>query len=136
MKEIIMLNKNKLDFGDYNLDEKVKDTIELNGIKYRVKTHEEITRLERDELMIYESVPGTNVYNFSYNSEEIYFDVEGKGNTSLIIAVNQDKTYNIFVNNEEYLSINILAGGKIQFLINFDENERVAVRLVNTVNGK
>ena len=51
-----------LSFGDYTLQEKTKqDDFKNDGSSYKVKTYNEITRLERDGVLVYESVPGTNV---------------------------------------------------------------------------
>ena len=55
-----------LSFGDYTLGAKAKlDNYEFHGDKYKVKTFKEITKLERNGLFVYESVPGTAVTNFT-----------------------------------------------------------------------
>lgn len=47
-----------LSFGDYTLGAKAKlDNYEFHGDKYKVKTFKEITKLERNGLFVYESVP-------------------------------------------------------------------------------
>ena len=59
-----------LSFGDYTLGAKAKlDNYEFHGDKYKVKTFKEITKLERNGLFVYESVPGTAVENFKANAE-------------------------------------------------------------------
>ena len=61
-----------ISFGDYTLDTKTKlDNVEYNGDIYKVKTFKEITKLERNGMFVYESVPGTAVNNFSILSARI-----------------------------------------------------------------
>ena len=51
-----------ISFGNYELEEKTKRSdFEFEGNVYKVKTFSGITRLERNELFVYESVPGTAV---------------------------------------------------------------------------
>lgn len=55
-----------LSFGDYTLDTKTKkDGFEFQGDIYKVKTFKEITKLEKNGMFVYESVPGTAVLLFA-----------------------------------------------------------------------
>lgn len=66
-----------LSFGDYTLGAKAKlDNYEFHGDKYKVKTFKEITKLERNGLFVYESVPGTAVTNFTEDENTVSFTVE------------------------------------------------------------
>ena len=54
-----------ISFGDYTLGAKAKlDNFEHQGDIYKVKTFSEITKLERNGMFVYESVPGTAVEHF------------------------------------------------------------------------
>ena len=49
-----------LSFGNYLLDSKTKKSdFEYEGDLYKVKTFSEITKLEKNGLFVYESVPGS-----------------------------------------------------------------------------
>ena len=49
-----------ISFGDYTLLQKSKlDNVKHAGDLYKVKTFREITKLERNGMFVYESVPGT-----------------------------------------------------------------------------
>ena len=49
-----------LSFGDYTLDTKTKkDGFEFQGDIYKVKTFKEITKLEKNGMFVYESVPSS-----------------------------------------------------------------------------
>ena len=43
----------------------------------KVKTFKEITKLEKNGMFVYESVPGTSVYNFVETADGVEFTVEG-----------------------------------------------------------
>lgn len=48
-----------ISFGDYSLETKSKlDNVSHQGDLYKVKTFKEITKLERNGMFVYESVPG------------------------------------------------------------------------------
>ena len=59
--ELIREEENgSLSFGNYELTSKTKkDGFEYNGDSYKIKTFNEITKLERNGMFVYESVPGT-----------------------------------------------------------------------------
>ena len=47
-----------ISFGNYELDQKTKvSDFEHKGDLYKVKTFKEITKLERNGMFVYESVP-------------------------------------------------------------------------------
>mgnify|MGYP004440747091 CR=1 FL=1 len=51
-----------ISFGNYELPAKSKKSdFEHDGDLYKVKTFKEITKLERNGMFVYESVPGTAV---------------------------------------------------------------------------
>ena len=63
VKELLRVeNDGTLSFGDYTLTSKTKlENFEFQGDLYKVKTFAEITKLEKNGMLIYESVPGTAV---------------------------------------------------------------------------
>ena len=50
---------------------------------YKVKTYNEITKLERNDMFVYESVPGTTAEHFKVTDEEVEFLVEGSKDARL-----------------------------------------------------
>ena len=61
VKELIRTEENgAISFGDYDLAQKSKlSDYQHQGDMYKVKTFKEITKLERNGMFVYESVPGT-----------------------------------------------------------------------------
>ena len=75
-----------LSFGNYKLDTKSKvSDFEHMGDSYKVKTFKEITKLERNDLFVYESVPGTVVLDFKARGDEVSFKVEGYEDTQITL---------------------------------------------------
>ena len=79
INELIRTEENgNISFGNYSLDVKSKaEDFEHDGDLYKVKTFKEITKLERNGMFVYESVPGTAVTDFSVKDTEVSFKVEG-----------------------------------------------------------
>ena len=64
-----------LSFGNYLLDTKSKlSDFEHGGDMYKVKTYNEITKLEKNGSFVYESVPGTAVNNFQASADGVKFE--------------------------------------------------------------
>ena len=61
VKELIRTEENgTISFGDYEKNQKSKvSDYPHQGDMYKVKTFKEITKLERNGMFVYESVPGT-----------------------------------------------------------------------------
>ena len=64
VKELIRTEENgAISFGDYELAQKSKlSDYQHQGDMYKVKTFREITKLEKNGMFVYESVPGTSVF--------------------------------------------------------------------------
>lgn len=77
VKELLRAEEDgTLSFGDYTLASKTKlENFEFEGDIYKVKTFKEITKLEKNGMFVYESVPGSTVENFSATDTEVAFKV-------------------------------------------------------------
>ena len=63
-----------ISFGNHRLAEKAKlDGFEHAGDILKVKTFHEMTKLEKNGLFLYESVPGTSVLNFAEKEDGVEF---------------------------------------------------------------
>ena len=83
-----------LSFGDYTLGAKAKlDNYEFHGDKYKVKTFKEITKLERNGLFVYESVPGTAVTELSVTDNGVSFSVEGPEDAQITLELEENAEY-------------------------------------------
>ena len=71
---------------------------EYKGDLYKVKTYHEITKLERNGMFVYESVPGTAVNHFSVDDSDVAFTVEGTQDAQITIQLEDDREYEVFIN--------------------------------------
>ena len=80
VKELIRSEQDgSLSFGNYQLDTKSKvSDFEHCGDSYKVKTYNEITKLEKNGSFVYESVPGTAVNDFKATDTSVSFMVDRK----------------------------------------------------------
>ena len=89
-----------LSFGDYSLEEKKKkDGFEFQGDLYKVKTFKEITKLEKNGMFVYESVPGTAVENFKVSENVVSFKVSGEGDAQITLELEADSEYTVYMND-------------------------------------
>ena len=116
-----------LSFGNYSLPKKSKvSDFEHNGDLYKVKTHKEVTKLEKNGMFVYESVPGTTVTNFKAN-DEISFEVEGFEDAQVTLELEADTEYKITVNDNDIGEMKTNLGGKLMFSLELDEGVKTKV---------
>lgn len=103
-----------ISFGDYTLGAKAKlDNFQHDGGSYKVKTCQEITKLERNEMFVYESVPGTAVSNFSKTDSRVAFTVEGAEDAQVTLELEAEAEYEIIINGEATGTMKTNLGGKL-----------------------
>ena len=102
VKELLRAeNDGSLSFGDYTLSEKTKkDNYEFEGDIYKVKTFSEITKLERNGMFVYESVPGSAVEGFKETDSEVAFSVSAKGDVQFTLELEPECEYEVFIDGE------------------------------------
>ena len=121
-----------LSFGDYSLSAKTKlSDYEYKGDKYKVKTFNEITKLECNGMFVYESVPGTAVVNMTKNDDEISFLVSGSEDSQITLELVPEEEYRVFVDDVNVGKMKTNLGGKLVFSVEFDsEDKLVPVKVV------
>lgn len=120
-----------ISFGNYELTVKSKVTdFEHNGDLYKVKTFKEITKLERNGMFVYESVPGTAVENLEITEKEVRFFVEGPEDAQITLELEAEKEYKIYIDDTNVGKMKTNLGGKLMFSVELDENHKSAIRVV------
>ncbi|MCR5791822.1 MAG: endosialidase [Lachnospiraceae bacterium] len=132
IKELIRKeNENALSFGDYTLPEKKKlSDFEFKGDLYKVKTFQEITKLEKNEMFVYESVPGTAVTNFVASEESVAFCVEGLQDAEITLELEPEMNYELIKDDVSSGDLKSNLGGKITFSISLAEGENHQVKVI------
>lgn len=120
-----------LSFGNYKLDVKSKQNdFEYEGDIYYVKSYYEVTRLEKNDSMIYESVPGTTVTDFNETSNQAEFVVEGYRETQITVEVEENSLYDVTVNGAKLGEYKTNMRGKLVLTLDLDADVPVAVRAI------
>ena len=132
VKELIVAQQNgTLDFGDYSLDRKTKlADFPFEGDTYKVKTFKEITRLEKNGVVAYESVPGSAVHNYRNTDHQITFEVESVDDLQITLEVEPQKEYKVLIDDTNIGRIKSNLGGKISFGIELNPGETARVKVV------
>ena len=123
-------NDGTISFGNYELTEKTKKSgFEHEGDLYKVKTFAEITRLEKNEMFVYESEPGTAVSHLKEKENGIEFDVEGPSDAQITVQGEAEVDYNIIINGEKRDVQKSNLGGKISFSVELENENSVNIRI-------
>ena len=87
-----------LSFGNYLLDTKTKKSdFAFEGATYKIKTFKEITKLEKNGTLVYESVPGSTVTKFKGNPDVVEFEVEAPSDISFTLEMEPSTEYKLVV---------------------------------------
>lgn len=132
VKELIRKEEDgTISFGNYELHQKSKvSDFEAGGDIYKVKTFFEITKLERNEMFVYESVPGTAVSHFSAKEDGVEFKVEGTNDAQITVEMEEDTEYTIEIDGESTGKMKTNLGGKLTMGVELEPGKIVSVRIV------
>ena len=119
-----------ISFGDYELAAKAKKSdFEHRGDLYKVKTFKEITKLERNGLFVYESVPGTTVLDMKIGNNGMVFSVEGTDNTQITVEMEADCEYKVLLDDVSVGHMKTNLGGKLSFSADLSPDKAVCVEI-------
>lgn len=132
INELIRTEENgSISFGNYTLTEKSKvEDFEHDGDLYKVKTYNEITKLERNGLFVYESVPGTTVNNFTVKDTSVTFSVEGNKDAQITVQLEDDMEYEVFEDGVAVGGMKTNMSGKLSLSVEIGEGRSIAVKIV------
>lgn len=120
-----------LSFGNYLLQTKTKKSdFEYEGDLYKVKTFQEITKLEKNGIFVYESVPGSTVTDFIADGKEVSFSVEAAKDIGFTLELEPSQEYKVFLDEVELGTMKTNLGGKLNVSIELDEGKKAAVKVV------
>lgn len=120
-----------LSFGDYTLDSKTKlDGFEFQGDLYKVKTFSEITKLEKNGMFVYESVPGTAVESFKATEEEVSFKVSGTQDAQFTLELEADSEYTVYMDGADAGEMKTNLSGKLSVSAELEPDKCVEVKVI------
>ena len=120
-----------ISFGNHKLETKAKlEDFECNGDLYKVKTYKTMTKLEKNGMFVYESVPGTSVLQFQETQEGISFLVEGDEDAQITVELSEDTEYEVFVDDNSIGKMKTNLGGKLNISVELAQVGEVKVKIV------
>ena len=120
-----------ISFGDFSLNEKSKkQDFEHQGDLYKVKTFYEITKLERNGMFVYESVPGTTVSHFSASDEGITCLLEGYKASQVTVQLEEETDYKIYEDGLLTGEITTNVSGKLGINIDLVDEKPVELKIL------
>lgn len=131
VKELLRAEKDgTLSFGDYTLASKTKlDNFEFEGDIYKVKTFGEITKLQRNGMFVYESVPGSTVENFKATDSEVSFSVSAPEDVQFTLELEPDSEYEVLIDGVSAGKMKTNLSGKLSVSTEVSEGSSVAVKV-------
>ena len=119
-----------LSFGNHTLAQKAKkEDFEHGGDLFKVKTYGTMTKLERNGMFAYESVPGTSVTHFKEDVDGVTFTVEGKEDAQLTIGLEDETEYEVFIGGENIGKMRTSLGGKLSISVELAGEGEVDVKV-------
>ena len=132
VKELIRTEENgTISFGDYEKNQKSKvSDYPHQGDMYKVKTFKEITKLERNGMFVYESVPGTAVEHFSAKHDGVEFTVSGNKDAQITVQLEDDTEYEVYVDGVAVGGMKTNMSGKLVVSVELNEGVTCQVKVV------
>ena len=119
-----------ISFGNHSLKEKAKkEDFECLGDIYKVKTFNTMTKLEKNGLFLYESVPGTGVTDFVEDEKGVSFKVESNQDAQITIGMEEDTEYSVFVGGKSIGVLKSNPSGKINISVELADAGEVEVKI-------
>lgn len=107
---------NTLSFGNFLVKDKLKVAgFEFGGDVYKIKTHNEVTKLEKNGKILIESVPGAAFFNFQVTEQAVSFEVDGLEAVQLTLELEPESDYGILVDGVVTGNTKSSVSGKISF---------------------
>lgn len=119
-----------ISFGNHTLPAKAKlEDFPHGGDLYKVKTYQTMTKLEKNGMFVYESVPGTSVLNFAENENGVSFLVEGNEDAQITVGLTDDTEYEVTIGEESVGKMKTNLGGKLMLSVELAGAGEVSVKI-------
>ncbi len=119
-----------ISFGNHKLASKAKvEDYKHAGDLLKVKTYSAMTKLEKNGMFLYESVPGTSVLQFMETEKGVTFVVEGDGDAQITVGLTDDTEYEVFVGENSMGVMKTGLGGKLSLSVELAGAGEVAVKI-------
>ena len=96
-------------------------------MSFREIVIKEITKLEKNESFVYESVPGTAVHHMKVTDTEIDFQVEGEEQAQLTLELEAENEYEVMIDGFHMGIMKTNLGGKLVISVEFNGKSQSVV---------
>lgn len=119
-----------ISFGNHTLAAKAKlEDFSHGGDLYKVKTFQTMTKLEKNGMFLYESVPGTSVNSLQETAKGMCFLVEGNEDAQITLGLQDDTEYEVFVGGASAGKMKTGLGGKLNLSVELTDMGEVEVKV-------
>lgn len=119
-----------ISFGNHSLAQKAKvEDYQHAGDLLKVKTYRDITKLEKNGMFLYESVPGTSVLNFTETADGVRFLVEADEDVQITVGLADETEYEVFVAGNSIGTMKTGLGGKLSLSVELEAAGEVEVKI-------
>ena len=120
-----------ISFGNHKLEKKAKvEDYQHGGDLLKVKTYREITKLEKNGMFVYESVPGTAVENFQADEDTVSFKVSGTKDAQFTLELEADSEYKVYMDDVNVGDMKTNLSGKLSVSAELEPKRCVEVKVV------
>ena len=120
----------RISFGNHTLQSKKKvEDFEHAGDLLKVKTCREITKLEKNGMFLYESVPGTSVTGFLEKADGVEFSAEGAEDAQITVGLKADTDYEVYIQDNSVGTMKTGMSGKLSLSVELAMAGEVVVHI-------
>ena len=118
-------------FGNYSLSTKTKiENFKSGNDILKVKSFNEMTRLEKNDMFAYESEPGTAVFNFAETKDGVTFKVSGTEDAQITVGLMENTEYKVYINDADEGVMKTNLSGKLSLSVELSDVEIVSIKIV------
>ena len=120
-----------ISFGNHKLAKKAKvEDYEHAGDLLKVKTYNEMTKLEKNGMFVYESVPGTAVEQFRAEESGVSFHVSGNEDAQFTLELEADSEYTVYLDDVNAGKMKTNLSGKLSVSTELQPDQTVCVKII------
>ncbi|MCQ2498182.1 MAG: endosialidase [Lachnospiraceae bacterium] len=132
VEEVLRSEENgKVSFGNHSLPSKTKvENFKVGNDILKCKSFKEMTRLEKNDLFVYESEPGTSVFNFAETDKGVSFDVCADEDVQITLGLCEDTEYSVYIDDVNTGKMKTNLSGKLSISVELSSNKTASVKIV------
>ncbi len=132
VEEVLRSEENgKVSFGNHSLPSKTKvENFKVGNDILKCKSFKEMTRLEKNDLFVYESEPGTSVFSFAETDKGVSFDVCADEDVQITLGLCEDTEYSVYIDDVNTGKMKTNLSGKLSISVELSSNKTASVKIV------